>query len=390
MPTTYNDGPLTVFNTATEIVTDLSAFAASAYVPETPLMSMLPRSGVGSTIFTWNEFKVRPTSYTVGTGGINSSVTSLPIADASMFMAGDILRCESEDMEVTADPSAAQIASSPNTLTVRRGIAGTSGASHTAAVAMTLVSNSRTGAEVNSQAVRNIPTLITNYTQTVEHPVQIGGSLAASYNIVLPTDTGGTVMSDAKLQALRNMKREFERALLIGRADAASSTNTRPKMNGARYLITTNLVTAPTNASAYKPSDFIRDTTSAIRSNGGNPTVAFVSSGFSAGLAKWGMNVMRIQAGTDVFGTPISMFEVPFLGPIKFMEHQQLGSATNQVCLMLTEERAKLRMKRNEFWNQHGIRGDANEGDWIAEGALQLVNEFEHAWVEGITGFAAE
>ena len=29
------------------------------------------------------------------------------------------------------------------------------------------------------------------------------------------------------------------------------------------------------------------------------------------------------------------------------------------------------------------------EGDWIAEMAIEVVNEFHHAWVEGITAFSA-
>jgi hypothetical protein len=46
-------------------------------------------------------------------------------------------------------------------------------------------------------------------------------------------------------------------------------------------------------------------------------------------------------------------------------------------------------MKRNEFWNPRGSRGDAVEGDWIAEGAIEVENEQHHAWLEGITAFSA-
>ena len=48
-----------------------------------------------------------------------------------------------------------------------------------------------------------------------------------------------------------------------------------------------------------------------------------------------------------------------------------------------------MRMKRNEFWNPRGVRGDAYEGDWIAEGAVEVDNPQHHAWVEGITAFSA-
>ena len=48
-----------------------------------------------------------------------------------------------------------------------------------------------------------------------------------------------------------------------------------------------------------------------------------------------------------------------------------------------------MRMKRNEFWNPRGIRGDSFEGDWMAEGAIEIENPAHHAWVEGITAFSA-
>ena len=47
------------------------------------------------------------------------------------------------------------------------------------------------------------------------------------------------------------------------------------------------------------------------------------------------------------------------------------------------------RWKRNIFWNQHGSRGDAVEGEWISEPSIQVENEPHHAWVEGITAFSA-
>ena len=42
-----------------------------------------------------------------------------------------------------------------------------------------------------------------------------------------------------------------------------------------------------------------------------------------------------------------------------------------------------MRMKRNEFWNPRGNRGDSFEGDWIAEGAVEIENPSHHAWLEG-------
>jgi hypothetical protein len=104
------------------------------------------------------------------------------------------------------------------------------------------------------------------------------------------------------------------------------------------------------------------------------------------GLAIWGHAAQRIEAGSNIFGTPIEVFEAPFLGGITLIEAPLLKPST---AIALTSSEVRLRMKRNEFWNPRGSRGDAIEGDWVAEGAIEVENEAHHAWVEGITAFSA-
>jgi len=104
------------------------------------------------------------------------------------------------------------------------------------------------------------------------------------------------------------------------------------------------------------------------------------------GLAIWGHAAQRIDAGVNVFGLPIDVFEAPFLGGISLIEAPLLRPFT---AICLTSSEVRLRMKRNEYWSPRGSRGDAFEGDWIAEGAIDVENEAHHAWVEGITAFSA-
>lgn len=385
MTATYDQGIVSAFGIQTEVIDDVSQFLATMFVPEAPLMSYLRRNPVGSVGFSWLNSKPRPRTNKVGTGDITDAATSLPVADASMYMVGDLLYIGTELLEITAAPV---LTATPNTVTVRRGASGTTAAAHSANDIITLYGNSRTGGEINQDAVRMIRTSVTQYCQTWQFPVEVSGSAQSSTNIVLPAGIRD-LFTDAQVEALRNLKRDMEYTSLYGIGEATSSTNSRPKQKGLKSLISTNLETSPTNASAYTPADFIRDTTQAIRDNGGDPTVAFVSTGFAAGLAKWGMNIQRVQAGETQFGVPIETFRVPFLGPISFMEHQQLGSSTNHTCVMLTDQEVQFRVKRPEFWQPRGNLGDAMQGDYIAEGAIELVNESHHAWVEGITGFAA-
>jgi hypothetical protein len=103
-------------------------------------------------------------------------------------------------------------------------------------------------------------------------------------------------------------------------------------------------------------------------------------------MAVWGHAAQRLQAGANVFGTPIDLFEAPFLSGISIIPAPLLRAGT-VICLSGPEVR--LRMKRDMIDKPRGSRGDAFEGDVIMEGAIEIANEAHHALVSGITGFAA-
>jgi hypothetical protein len=159
-----------------------------------------------------------------------------------------------------------------------------------------------------------------------------------------------------------------------------------PRQKGLRTLLITNRVTSPANAGAYRPADFLRDTLQACRDKGGDPDVLLVASNFLTGFATWGLAFRRIDAGVNLFGVPIAVFEAPFLGGVSVVEAPLLKPFT-AVCL--TSAQVRMRMVRNEFWRPSGDLGAAMEGHWVAEGAVEVEDEHHHAWVEGIAAFAA-
>lgn len=167
---------------------------------------------------------------------------------------------------------------------------------------------------------------------------------------------------------------------------------TTAKMNGLRAILQTNNISVmgtqatPTNAAAYGSSDLLRDTLQSARQNGGDPDLLVVSTNFMSGFATWGQAIQRIPAGETVFGTPINVLEAPFLHGVTILEAPLLRPYT---AIALTSSEVYIRNKRNPFWNLRGNRGDMVEGDWIAEMAIEVVNESHHAWVEGITAFSA-
>lgn len=379
MPASFAQGIQLVNDFKDQIRNEIHAVTMNWFVNRCPLVTRLPRVPVASTAFTIVNRTARPRTLRLVLA-LAAGDTSAKFNDVSYLMIGDVLESPSgERIEVVADPNL-----TTDTITIRRAAEGTTAAAAAVNDTFRLVGNSRTGAEVNQSAIGMKPQVVSQFCQTWQHPVQIAGSLQASTGFVTPVN-GNTPLDHARMDALQNLMDDMESTSYYGRGEDPAVAS-RPKQKGLKTLISTNLVTSPVNAAAYKATDLIRDTMERCRANGGNPDVLLLSSNFMTGLAVWGHAVQRIEAGSSVFGVPINVFEAPFLGGITLIEAPLLRPFT---AVALTSSEVRFRVKRNEFWNPRGVRGDAIEGDWIAEGAVELENESHHAWLEGVTGFSA-
>lgn len=353
---------------------DVFGVAINWFANRTPLVSRLPKLPVGSPHFSVINDNYRPRTALVA-AAIDASSTALTVADGSIFDLGDVIELESEQLLITAVNG--------DVLTVVRGCGGTAAASHAAGLNAYLITNTRTGAEIDVQAISRIPTPTVQYCQTVQHAYQVGGSLQSVENYISGV---GTPLDRDRMIAMQNCMDDFEQATYYGLGVPVSGPSSRPQMKGLRSLIATNRTNAPVNAAAYKPSDLVRDTIQKCFDGGGNPNFMLVSTDFLTGFAVWGHAVQRLEAGATVFGTPIDLFEVPFLSGISLVPAPLLRPGT-AVCLSGHELR--IRLKRPLFEKPRGSRGDAVEGDFIMEGAIELDNEAHHAWVNGVTAFAA-
>lgn len=379
----YTPMPLTQYGAfnAGVIPTDVFGVAINWYVNRTPLTARLPKLPVGSPQFVVAGDGFRPRVAATGASVADGSTTSLTPDDATQYEVGDVIQIESELMLVTARTA------NGTTVTVSRGYDGTSAAAHTTVgTAIYLITNTRTGAEVDQDGIARIHDTYTQYCQTIQHAYQVGGALQADANYTAAI--GQTPLDRFKMLAMQHTMDDFESAVYYGTGVALSSATAKPMMLGIRNIVpTANRETNPTNKTAYKPSDLIRDTASKCFAGGGNPNLLVVSPDWMAGLAVWGAANMRIEAGSNVFGTPIDLFEFPFLSGIAVVPSALLRPGT-AVCLSAPE--ARIRMKRAMRDKPRGSRGDADEGDIIMEGAVELDNPAHHAWVEGVTGFAKE
>jgi hypothetical protein len=379
MPNAYLQGIQGTIENTPQIRNDIHVVAINWFVNRCPLVTRVPRLPAGSTTFTMVNRSHRSRQARLAASA-SASDTSITLADASALMNGDVLELASgERVELVTAPNIVS-----NTIQVRRGVEGTTPAAAANNEVVMLIANSRSGGEVDQTAVAAKPAGVTQFCQTWQHPVQISGSLQATSGYQ-PTPGLHTPLDQARMEALQNLMDDMEFSSYYGIGEAPEIAG-RPKQRGLRTLLATNRTTNPANASAYKPSDLVRDTLEKCRLNGGDPDVLIVSSNFMTGLAIWGHAAQRIEAGSNIFGTPIDVFEAPFLGGVSIIEAPLLKPST---AVALTSSEVRLRMKRNEFWNPRGSRGDAVEGDWVAEGAIEVENESHHAWVEGISTFSA-
>lgn len=379
MPSSYLQGIQNTFDNQAQIVNDIYVVTTNWFVNRCPIVTRTPRVPVGSTTFSIVSRSFRPRIAALA-AGIAPGEGQIGLVDASPFMNGDVLELASgERVEIIGDPNIAT-----NTVPVRRGAEGTAAGAGNSGDTIRLISNSRSGSEINQSGVALRPSGISQYCQTWQHPVQVGGSLQASSGYQASTGAR-TPFDQVKMDALQNLMDDMEVSSYYGRGEDPAVT-IRPKQKGLKAMISANNTTAPTNAGAYKATDFIRDTLELCRAGGGDPDVLLMSTNFMIGLSTWGQAVMRVNAGTNVFGTPIDVFEAPFLGGLTIIEAPLLKPFT---AVALTSSEVRMRMKRNEFWNPRGSRGDAFEGEWIAEGAVELENPAHHAWLEGVTAFSA-
>jgi hypothetical protein len=366
---------------------DITVAVRNWWANRNPLVTRLPYVPVDRVDFQMFTHRYRARGTTLAAAVTSAGATSITLSDNTFLMNHDVLQLidsggtGSEYVQVQNDPQAAGVC------TVVRGVSSTTPLASVAnGSVVNLIGNSRNGAEVNQTGLSTVGVPRTQYAQTFQFPVQIGGSAQTARAQVMPGGIQTPFDFNMTVQ-LQNMVDDIENCSYYGIAQAPSSDNTvTAKMNGLKYILQTNNTTSPGNASAYGSTDLIRDTLQSARSNGGEPDLLVVSTNFMSGFATWGQAIQRIPAGETIFGTPINILEAPFLHGVTIIEAPLLRPYT---AIALTSTEIYMRSKRNPYWNLRGNRGDMVEGDWIAEMAIEVVNESHHAWVEGITAFSA-
>jgi len=378
---------------------DVTVAIRNWFANRNPLVTRLPYVPVERIDFVMYTHKYRSRSTVLGASVSSATQTSLTVADATFLMNHDVLETVDsatgnvERVQINGDPTGS------NTINVTRGlwsqIGGVVGttplSSASASSTVNLIGNSRNGAEVNQTGLTTLGVPRTQYCQTFQFPVQISGSAQSTRAQVLPGGIQTPFDFNMTVQ-LQNMVDDIENSMYYGISQAPNdAVGVTAKMNGLRSIFQSNNIssltgTTPVNAAAYGATDLVRDTLQAARAGGGEPDLLIVSTNFMSGFATWGQAIQRVPAGETAFGTPINVLEAPFLHGVTIVEAPLLRPFT---AIALTSSEVYIRNKRNPYWQLRGARGDMVEGDWLAEMAIEVVNEQHHSFVSGITAFSS-
>ncbi len=362
---------------------DLTPVAFSYFVNMTPLVSRLRLLPARQVAYNTFGHGVRPNQVKVMTS-INTSVTTLNVDDASIFMNGDVIELPTgEHVEVTADPDVVG-----NNLTVARGVEATTptaitvtGGSEPTAY---LIANSRTGGEKWQRGLFPKTWADVNYIQTAQHPVEISG-LFQDTSAWLNAEMSPDPLDFGRQRQLENMMQGYERAYWYGIGEAPTDTATkRAKTKGIlkRLSEVGNVINQPTNYAAYKPEDMMRDLFSNIN---GNPNLLVMSPDFRQGIAIWKLGISLLPMGMTDFNMAIETFTIPTFGPQAVIFDPMLRKGT---VAALREQDLIQRYMRLPTWWVRGKGGDTWEGDIVARLGIQVNNPELQVAVTGITGFA--
>jgi hypothetical protein len=368
------------------------------WVNRFPIFTRIRQVPASQPEYLMQGFLQRPEYVTVSGAQLAADAT-LTVVDASYLYNGDTLEYLKADgtvemMEVIGDPNV-----TTNQISVKRGDAFTTAAAITANTQLRVISNTRTGGEMNQRGIGPTPWKNVNWIQTNQKPVEIAGLLQDTTAFRSETLMAGAQdpLDAHRMRALLNMTEDFERSIVYQRGMSHSDTNTsRAKTKGIRQILGDSnegvggynpLLYQPTNYASYGPEDMIRDAFEGPASRGGGPNIIFHATDFIGGFARWKLGLTRIvDMGVTQFNVELSGFTSPLAPDVVFIPAPKLRSGT-YICV--NEEDLILRYMRLPTWYLRGKNGDAWQGDIISRVGVQLNNPTMHRMVEGVTGFAA-
>ena len=328
------------------------------------------------TKYEWLEDSMSPRDSTL-TADINNSVTSIAVADGSVFKEGDIVEIDSELIYVSEVTG--------NTLSVVvRGFGGTSAASHTNTTTVSLATIARLEAADYDTGHTTTATTMYNYTQIIAEAVKVSGSEAVdekygiddtmAYHLAKlmgGSDGVGSKFKAGKLPIL------LERTFYKGRRSAGSSSASRA-MGGFKQFVTTNVVDL---AGAAITRKHIEDLYTQCYVAGGDPDLLICGAHVRRKISSFYEGLITTTRTDTTGGSRIDTVQTDF-GTMEIMFHR--WCPPDEVYIIEPAKMGWLTYRPFAVYDRP-TNGDYAVKEILGEYGFALMNEKAHGYLKGVS-----
>lgn len=335
----------------------------------TKILMKLPKYPAGNTIAEWMQDQDLPYQDSL-TASTNGTTGVIPVADGGNWLIGDVFRF------MDSSELGRVLSISSNNLTVTRGYASTTTATHASGVAIVKAGNSFSSGQL-MMASDNVTPIATRVQETRKTcPTEIFRTAVSLSRSEMQTKMYiGADRGYQRLKAMRNHRRMQEFSLILGVAYASE-----PRMLGG-ILSYTNAANINNTTTTLTDVQFLSDLNAAMR-YGKRDKTAFISRSVAAIIAGWGLPLIRIDAGdsNNTWGVDIVRMVTPF-GKVDFVVSDALvGSALGQYMILIDTSQARLRPLQDTVLREdiHPKYADGVMDEYLTETAVEWGHDQHH------------
>ncbi len=349
-----------------EDVSDLVAFLAAF---ETPLLDALGTSDQPATNVKheWLEDTLNPTTDAVAADTTDLD-TTMDVDHASYFRVGDVIQVSDETMMVNTIVDS-------DTVGVARGYGGTSAASHSAGADVTIIGNAALEGEDTDEDRTTKQVRKHNYCQIMKVGVKISGTAQAVGWL-----TTGDKLADAKVMRLREVLRDLEKTVLLGRTDVATigSDTGRRTMAGIVCSLATNVVSCGTLTESA-----LGNLLQSCYNQGSRDVDLIVAPPKQKRIiSSWNGSRVHVTSDANAYRNVVEVYESDF-GSQRVIMNRWLP---DDVVLALDSSRLKVVPLRGRSFQYEELAkgGDYARGQIVGEYSLELRNENAHGMLNDL------
>jgi len=351
-----------------EDVSDLVAFLAPF---ETPLLDAIGISDypAANVKHEWLEDALNPTTDVVSTAVASATgAGGLNVAHSTYFRIGDVIQLDREVMLVNSVYEA-------NTIGVTRGYGATAAAAHTVGSDVTIIGNAALEGEDTDEDRTTKQVRKHNWCQIMKVGVKMSGTAQAVGWL-----SAGDKLADAKVMRLRELLRDLEKTVLLGRTDVATigSATARRTMAGIVCSLSTNVMSCGTLTESA-----LGNLLQLCYDQGSKDVDLIVAPPKQKRvISSWNGSRVHVANDASAYRNVVEVYESDF-GSQRVIMNRWLPDDT---VLALDSNRVKVVPLKSRSFQYEGLSkgGDYARGQIVGEYTLELRNENGHGMMQGL------